>query len=605
MEAFISDLELYNKKYKKSRLGSKIDTQPSTRNEFAYLAFLFLCMSAIFMVITLRLFNIQVLQAQKYRVLAQNNTIRQVPIVPERGIIFDSKGNQIVQNLASFNLYLDTNLCKMKDCLNTLNDLSTKVKIDIQKVQKDLEDRKNPILVLAGVDKPTLISIESNIKNYPGLFTEAAPQRNYLFPIETFHVVGFVGSSSQNERPFEGKSGLEQEYDTYLRGIPGWKYESVDSVNKKVKALSQSGSLPGKDIYTNIDINLQRLAYKLLKEKVEKKEARAGAIVAQDPRTGGVLALVSYPSVDSNKLSYGMNQQEFEILLKDETYPFFNRAISAAYAPGSVFKMITASAALEEKVIDKYTTIYDEGFIKVGDYTYKNWKLDGSGVVNIFKAIQVSNDTFFYEVSGGYGSQKGVGIKKLSEWAKKYGLGSKTKIDLPGEETGYMPDGQSRDWYLGDTYITGIGQGDVLTTPIQINSLTTYFSNGGFLLRPHIVKNIDGVGDIKTEILDKNIISTENYETIREGLKMALSAGGTGWPFFDFSLKHDGIQLAGKTGTAEYISFNGEEKTHAWFTVFGPFDNANISLTVFLEDGKSGSDDAGPIARELLDEWFK
>ena len=261
-----------------------------------------------------------------------------------------------------------------------------------------------------------------------------------------------------------------------------------------------------------------------------------------------------------------------------------------------------ASAVLEEGIVSPYFTINDPGYISVRGYTFRNWKLDGHGEVDLLRAIQVSNDTYFYTVGGGYGGVEGLGIDRIEEWSKKFGFGEKTGIDINGEVSGFVPNGEYKDWYLGDTYITSIGQGDFLATPLQTNMVTSYFANGRELLKPQIVKEAGGKAYEK-KVLARDLVSQRTLGFVREGLRQAVSPGGTGYPVFDFPDVY-GVELAGKTGTSEYIAPNGEEKTHAWFTVWGPLEDAEIVLTVFLEGGGGGSDDAAPIARSLLDYWF-
>ena len=313
--------------------------------------------------------------------------------------------------------------------------------------------------------------------------------------------------------------------------------------------------------------------------------------------------MVSYPSFDPNLLSGGrITSAEFSKLADDENFPFFNRAISAMYPPASTIKMVVAAAALAEGVINENTIIIDKGYISTGGSTFKNWKAGGHGPVNLLRALQVSNDTYFYIVGGGLpsGSIKGLGIEKLSAWAKKFGFGSKTGIDIAGETAGFVPNGIGRDWYLGDTYITAIGQGDFLVTPLQINTVITYFANGGFLFSPRVVKEVEGQGATDIDVLASGLVSPHNYELVRQGLKAAVEPGGTAYPLFGFAVNGKKIGLAGKTGTAEV----GDGDTHAGFTVFGPYDDPTISLTVFLEKGGGGADAAAPIAAELLKFWF-
>jgi len=225
------------------------------------------------------------------------------------------------------------------------------------------------------------------------------------------------------------------------------------------------------------------------------------------------------------------------------------------------------------------------------------------------KALQVSNDTYFYTIGGGHNNIGGLGIQKLAEWANKFGYGKLTGIDLNGELPGNMPDGTARAWYLGDTFITTIGQGDVLSTPLQVNNVTSYFANGGYLYEPKVVESIDGISGNKPKIINEKLTNYEIYDLVREGMAAVAAPGGTAYPLFDFPQKHSGVVLAAKTGTSEFTNPQGEDKTHAWLTVFGPYNegkyDSTIALTIFLESGGAGSDDATPIARELMDIWFK
>ena len=608
-------------------IGAEVDYKPvlnqfsiknRTRmvNYFA-LIFIVLLVGAVFMG---KAFFLQIIAGSTYSELSNKNRIRKITSQPERGVVFDRNKKIIARNKPAFGVEMNTDICSLgrKD-LNLCKTVAVKINeyipIDLIRVHDEINEGKNIIILSSGLQKEDLIKLESNINQIPSVTISTSPQRDYLYNNVFAHVVGYVGLGETLEPVIVGKSGIEKSYDTYISGVPGGKIVEVDALGGSYKSISEEKSIPGKDIILNLDLELQKKAYALLEQavKAEKKDKIVGgAVVAQNPLTGGVLALVSYPSFDPNVLVGGISFEELKKLNNDPSFPFYNRAVSASYPPGSTFKMVTATAALEQKVISPTDEIVDNGFIQVGSYIFRNWKTDGHGNVNLLRALQVSNDTYFYTVGGGYGGIKGVGIENLYNWGQKFGLGQKSGIDIPGEVGGFMPDGKYKDWYLGDTYITSIGQGDVLTTPMQINNITSYFANGGVLYKPLVVKEIFGESP-QLEVLTKDLVNSRNYDLIREGLKMAVKPGGTGYPLFDFSQRHKGIKLGGKTGTSEYINSKGEPKTHAWFTVFGPFDIENsdetqqktpISLTVFLEGGGSGSDDAAPIAKELLDMWF-
>ncbi|RJR28039.1 penicillin-binding protein 2 [candidate division WWE3 bacterium] len=557
-----------------------------------------------------RAINLQIVNNSKYATLALENKTRKSVIIPERGVIYDKNEQVLARNKPSFALELNLSFCSTRFiCEQILERVGAiiSVKLNKEKILSEIDSGKSSVIIAQGLKKEEILEVESNLYQLPGISVAVYPVRSYEHGDVFSHVLGYVGLDDESIQPkIVGKSGVEESYDEILSGIPGSIITKVDSTGRNFVVVAKEDALPGRNIITFLDVKLQVKAYELLKKAVdEDKDTTGGVIVAQDPQTGGILALVSYPAFDPNKLVEGLSQEEFNLLQEDASYPFFNRAISAAYAPGSTFKMVTASAALSEGTITPNTTIFDPGYLQIGTYIFRNWKLDGHGEVNLKRALQVSNDTYFYTVGGGYGDVKGVGIELLSAWAEKFGFGYITGIDIPGEVEGFMPDGAGREWYLGDTYITSIGQGDVLATPLQVNNMTSYFGNGGYIMKPRVVKEIQGVQDFETEILYQSLISKKDIETIREGLKMAVEPGGTGYPLFDFSTRHPGIELAGKTGTSEYIDGKGEDKTHAWFTVFGPYEEAEIALTVFLEGGGSGSDDAAPIAKELLDVWFE
>lgn len=556
-------------------------------------------------------FKLQIVEGEDNLTLADGNRIRVVDVRAERGLISDKNGEVLVRNKPAFSLIMSTDVCffsslgGVEKCLTDLSLFLDNLDLDVNiiDIKNDVLSGKANVVIATDLSKDEIIPIETRLIKYPNFSIDVTPQREYVFGPSFSHLLGYVGFAETRAPVIVGKEGVEFQYNSQISGIDGGEVVQVDSLGRRINVLLTKNSIPGRSITLYVDYGLQNLAFELLKEKVENSDATAGVVVAQDPKNGGVLALVSYPTYDPNPLSKGISSHEFNELKNDSGFPFFNRAIAASYPPASTFKMIMASAALMEKVIGEFQEIFDIGFIQIGSFIYRNWKLDGHGLVNMRRAIQVSNDTYFYTVGGGYGSVEGLGIEKISDWARKFGFGVRSGIDLPGEVQGFMPNGKNREWYLGDTYITSIGQGDVLATPLQLNNVTTYFANDGFLFVPKVVKSIDGV-EQDTEIISQYVIDEHTHEVVREGLKLAVESGGTGYPLFDFSQRHPGIELGGKTGTAEFGGPNSEV-THAWFTVFGPFEDAEIALTVFLEGGGSGASEAAPIAKELLDYWFR
>jgi penicillin-binding protein 2 len=303
-------------------------------------------------------------------------------------------------------------------------------------------------------------------------------------------------------------------------------------------------------------------------------------------------------------MSKGFSEKEYQELVTKKSFPFLNRAISGVYPPGSVFKIVTASGILEEGIAKPEDSIFDEGYIKIGESVYGNWKRDGHGVVNYTRSMKVSNDTYYYIYSGGYKLPKGLGISGIYNWSKKYKLGEIQGIDLPGEALGFIPDGKYKTWYLGDTFISAIGQGDVLSTPLQMSVLMSYYANNQKAFVPRVVLEADNLVK-KEKVLYENLLSTNNFEVIKNSLKEVNLPGGTAFPFFDFKLKN-GFESAGKTGTSEY--FDSRYKTvltHAWYSGFAPYERGEIVVTVFIESGGGGSTDAAPIARKLMDYYFE
>jgi penicillin-binding protein 2 len=392
-----------------------------------------------------------------------------------------------------------------------------------------------------------------------------------------------------------GKKGVEKIFDCDLRGMSGKKLIEVDASGRFLKTLNVIPPTPGKNITLAFDLELQKKALELLKGK-------KGVVVANDPKTGEILTLVSSPSYNIQDFE-DQNSLNIERYLKAEEQPLFNRVTEGAYAPGSIFKLAIATAALEEKSVTEKTEFEDNGVVTAGGLKFGNWYFlqygKTEGMVDLVKAIKRSNDIYFY-LAG-----EKTGEDKIKKWSEVLGYGKKTGIGM-NEEVGIIPNPFWKElkigdqWYTGDTYNLSIGQGYVSTTPIQTLLVTSVFANGGYLCQPTLIKDAP-------KNCRKLPISVETIKIINEGMKQACSTGGTGWPLFDFKAKIDNkgtpIQTACKTGTAESHGKSGEP--HAWITVYAPYENPQIALTVLVEEGGQGSDIAGPIARDLLKTYFE
>ncbi len=441
-----------------------------------------------------------------------------------------------------------------------------------------------------------------------GNYSESDYARKYPDGTSTFHVIGYTGEISKEElldpyfqlRGYQpgdrlGRMGAEAVFEERLRGKDGKELVEITSSGEVTRTLGRVEEIPGEDRELSLDRGLAIAVQNAF------PEGEKGAVIVSRPMTGEILSIYSSPSLDMNIFAQSLPQNTYEALAQSPDRPMFNRGIGGVYPPGSTFKIITSLAGLEEGAISDKTLIEDVGILKIGPYSFPNWyftqygKTDG--LVDVIKALQRSNDIFFYKTG------EATGITKLSAWAKRLGLGTALGIELPGEAVGLMPDPfwkatqfdsevdkevRNDQWYLGDTYHVSIGQGYLLVTPLQVNAWTNVIANKGKLCKPTIEK-ISNCKDLR--------IKGETIDLITEGMKRACLPGGTGWPLFNFS-----VPVACKTGTAEFG--DPQDRTHAWFTAFAPIVEPEISVTVLVEGAGEGSDKAAPIAKKILEEWF-
>lgn len=533
--------------------------------------FLIFCIT-IFFVLFLRLFHLQIINGKQNLQLADGNRIQIKLIHAPRGLIYDRNGKILASNSPAFRLL----------------------------------DQNPP----AGGKKVRLISrdeaLELEVKNDPrAADLEVDNVRNYPMGEKLAHVLGYVGEISEDQlkasqyldyHPGDriGKSGIEFQYEKFLRGVDGGEIIEVNSKGSKIRTLRTNAPIPGQNIYLNIDEEAQDKLFKLTKDAAAKVGSCCAAGVAEDPNNGQILALVSLPSFDPNVITRGDDSAIAEIF-SNPNFPILNRSISGTYPPGSTFKIISSLAVLASGKISPGTNFLDNGFIYLGPYKFTNWYFNEygrtEGPVDLLKAIQRSNDIYFYEVS------RIIGEKSLIDMARKLKLGGKLNIDLPSEETGLIPDDSwkrktfDQVWYPGDTLHMAIGQGYVLTTPIQILAITSFIAADGILYQPQLV-----LTNFKPKTLVSNIISFDKINLVKEGLKLVPKNGGTAWPFFTFP-----IPTVGKTGTAEYG--DPKNKTHAWYTSYAPADDPKIALTVLVEGGGEGSNVSAPVAKEFY-RWY-
>ena len=575
----------------------------------------------VFLVLTLQAGYLQIIKGKYYAGISENNYKRTVAIKSPRGIIYDRNNKQIVFNVPIFDLVIvPYDFLKDKDNIKEkIRELSFIIEMEEDDLTEKINDSDRfshqSFLILENIEKDEALILEEKVKNIDGVKLEKNAIRNYVDSKYISNVIGYSGRISEKElennsgyllTDIIGKDGLEFFYETQLRGEYGKEEVEVDSFGKKTRTIGREDFKSGNNLILNIDSDLQKNIYDQLNEITTKLETEAGAsVVVLDPRNGAVLALVNFPSYDNNLFAGGISSDDYNKLLAEKTNPLLNKSIAGQYPPGSTFKPLMGVAALQEKIISPRRKIFAGAAIYVGSYRYPDWK--AHGLVDLTKAIAQSCNIYFYTVGGGYGDIEGLGIDRIKKYANLFGLGSVSGIDLPGEKAGLVPDRQWKKdikderWYIGDTYHVSIGQGDILTTPLQIANYAATIANGGKLFQPQIVDKIvdsDGaiIDDIKPKIIREDFVDLENIKWVQKGMRENVVTG-SGRALADLSIK-----AAGKTGTAQYY---GNKKTHAWYIAYAPYDDPEIALAVIVEGGGEGHAAAVPVAKEILRWYFR
>ncbi|MBI4618724.1 MAG: penicillin-binding protein 2 [Desulfobacterales bacterium] len=575
-----------------------------------------------FVIILSRLWHLQILQGKKFKSLSENNRIRIVKIPAPRGIIFDRKGRVLVDNYPSFDLSIIPE--DINDPERAIKELSGLLNVKAELFKAKLKEHRDnppfkPIKVKTNLDYREVAIVETNKLDLSGITIEIEPKRLYVFDKLAAHLIGYVGkiSASQlktrgsdgyNMLDLIGKCGIEHDYESVLRGSNGGAQVEVDAVGRKVRVLRELEPNPGENIFLTIELDIQKLAEKALADMI-------GTVIVMDPNNGDILALASSPSFNPNMFSLGISSKEWEALVTNPYNPLANKAIQGQYPPGSVYKIITAIAGLEEKVITPETIFYCDGSYKFGRRTYRCWQKKGHGRVNLHRALVESCDVYFYQVG-----QK-LGVDRIAHYSSLFGLGKPTGMSLLNEKSGLVPTrlwkrrAFGSPWQDGETLSVAIGQGFVLVTPLQILNLISSLANGGALYRPQIVKKIESIGgDIIKEFFPERIkkipVSDNSFSLIKDALWGVVNESrGTGW-----GARIEGADVAGKTGTAqvvglpkgssnEYVPF--EYRDHAWFTAFAPKDKPKVAIVVLLEHGGHGGNKAARIAKEIMKEALK
>ena len=550
----------------------------------------------IFLILFADVFWVQLIQGPSYEKRSENNRIRLVPEDASRGIIYDRNKIPLVDNKLAFDVVAipqemdkenkDILFSHLGKFLNISSEVLTDTFIS------NFDSGFSPVMLTSNVPRRTAFLIEQDMTQLQGIFIKTSARRNYIYKEAAAHIIGYIGKMRESEYPelekygyrikdVIGRAGLEKSFDKTLRGKPGGMQLEVNSRGSIINVLSYRPPVQGDDLYTTIDINLQQLIHK-------EFNGAKGAACVMDPQNGEILALYSGPSYDANILIDKKKFNAIGRILKNPKAPLFNRALNV-YAPGSIFKVVTAYAALKKGAINSKSSFKCEGEFKLGNSTRSCWLKRGHGWVNLREAIATSCNVFFWNAG------LKTGVKKISFTAKEFGLGKISGIELPGERSGVVPSRAWKrrqlheKWYGGDTANFSIGQGYLLISPVQIMKLVGVIASGGLEITPHIIKQ-----DHKQN--QKRIADYQYIKMIQEGMFDVVHSGsGTGHKAFV-----RGVKTFGKTGTAQVA----RRKPHAWFMGYSLKDKRKICFVVFLEHGGHGGERPAQIARRIIS-WFK
>ena len=567
-----------------------------------------------------RMYQLQVLESDKYKTLSDENRINLRLLAPSRGRILDRFGRPLAINQENYRVSLIAE--QVRDINALLDSLSHIISLgdhERKRIMKQIQRRRDfiPVTVRENLQWKDVSRIEVNAPDLPGLLIEVGQNRQYPFAHDFSHIIGYVGAVSEKEVNGDpllgvpgfkiGKNGIERVFDLKLRGKAGNSQVEVSAVGRVIRELSRQEGEPGEDLRLTIDRDLQRLAASLL-----KKEKSAAAIV-MDIHNGDILALSSVPGFDPNEFVTGLSSKSWRKLINNPYTPLINKAISGLYAPGSTFKMIVALAALEAKLISPRNKVTCRGYTELGEARFHCWKKNGHGAQDIFYALKNSCDVYFYEVA------RRLGIDRIAAMARRFGLGDKTGVNLISEKSGLIPTRAWKKaligsaWQKGETLISGIGQGYILTTPLQLAVMTARLANGGFAVTPRLVRpGGEEVEEVKPKFESVGI-SPGSLNIVRAGMnKVTNEPGGTA---YRARIADEGLEMAGKTGTVQVrrISkaeretgvlknheLDWQERDHALFVGYAPLNKPRFAVTVVVEHGGDASKVAAPIARNLL-----
>ncbi len=578
-----------------------MNDQPPTRR----LITLNLIVLSLAAVLAIRLWQVQVLQGGYYLRLSEENRVREYTIPAPRGLISDRRGRTLVTNRPSFTVAVLP--LELRESEAVLPRLAVILGMRIDEVEAKIAANRirpfEPVRVKRDVGTPTVTRIEENRLDLPGVVILVEPVRSYPLGTTAAHVLGYVGEIDQSELAVRevdgyragdliGKAGVERVYESVLRGVDGRLSVEVDALGRPLRVLGRKSAVPGRAIVLTLDLDLQRVAT----EALLATGYASGAVVVTDPGTGEILAMASLPSYDPNLFAVGISPQEWTALSSNPLHPLLNRAVGAAYEPGSVFKMVTAVAALQEGIVSRNSTFDAPGYFQLGRWRFGDLKAWGR--VDFVSGIANSINVVFYTL--GYR----LGGERLARYATLMGLGERTGLDLPGEVAGTIASPATKQrltgepWYPGDSVNMSIGQGAVTVTPIQVARMIGSIANGGTLVQPHVFLSAiekDGTSRKAPPAAQRSVPYTPTaLAVVREGLRAVVERGSGA------AAALPNVALAGKTGSAE----NPRGKPHAWFAGYAPAQAPRIVVVAFVEHGFRGGITAAPLVRRVFEAAF-
>lgn len=582
-----------------------------------------MCIVFVFSVLLLRLVYLQMIRGEEYRRLSMTNCVRLKSIKSSRGLIYDRNRILLVDNRPAFDLTIVLEDAKpLKQTLDHLAELTGDSCEDLTAIIEKEGGAAfyKPLVLKRDITRDLLAAIEAHQFDLPGIHIDIEPSRNYIHKKTAAHLIGYLGEINKDELDSGkfpnvrsgdsiGRYGVEKSFEADLQGKRGGHQLEVDVNGRVIKILKTVEPVSGNDLVMTIDLPLQQKAEGLLGEN-------DGAVVALDPSNGDVLVMASSPSFDQNDFIGGISSKKWQVLRDDPGRPMNNKAIQAEYPPASTYKIITALAGLEEKVIDRNSTFFCPGFYKFGNRRYNCWSKYGHGTINVVDAIAQSCDVFFYQTG------EKLGVDALAKYAQGSGLGRLTGIRLAHERPGLIPTSAwkkqrfKEPWQAGETLSISIGQGFNLVTPLQMAVFISAVGNNGTLYRPRLVKSVQDakgqvIREIEPEITGGLPASKKNLAIVRQGL-LEVVHGNRGTAR---QIRLPDVQIAGKTGTAQVFSRKAGEKfdnkklkrtlqDHAWFVCYAPAQDPKIAIAVIIEHGEHGSSAAAPVAQELIHAYF-